>query len=183
MAVRPKDMRPHVIVVEDEQFQRETLVDFLDENGYRTSGVDSGAALRKLVEKDPPALVLLDLRLPDMDGFEVCRAIRARSDVPIIMVTARAEESERIAGLDLGADDYLAKPFSPGELVARARALLRRVRLGSFVLQARPPASMLPRPRRPRNAGDVPVGPLRPRRHILTWPCRASGIDAPPRHL
>ena len=82
MAVRPKDTRPHVIVVEDEQFQRETLVDFLSENGYRTSGVDSGNALRRLVEKDPPALVLLDLRLPGgEDGFTLARFLRDETEV------------------------------------------------------------------------------------------------------
>lgn len=93
MAVRPKDTRPHVIVVEDEQFQRETLVDFLSENGYRTSGVDSGNALRRLVEKDPPALVLLDLRLPGgEDGFTLARFLRERSrKMGIIMVTASGD--------------------------------------------------------------------------------------------
>ena len=90
---RPKDSRPHLIVVEDEQFQRETLVDFLNENGYRAVGVESGAALRKLVEKDPPALVLLDLRLPGgEDGFALARFLRERSRrMGIIMVTASGD--------------------------------------------------------------------------------------------
>jgi DNA-binding response OmpR family regulator len=128
MAVRPKDIRPHVIVVEDEQFQRETLTDFLDENGYRASGVDSGAVLRKLVEKDPPALVLLDLRLPGGDdGFALARFLRERSrKVGIIMLTASGDTVDQVVGLETGADDYIAKPYEPRALLARMKAVLRR---------------------------------------------------------
>ena len=98
MAARGKDSRPHVIVVEDEAFQRETLVEYLDGNGYRASGVETGAALRKLVEKDPPALVLLDLRLPGgEDGFSLARYLRERSKrMGIIMVTASGDTVARI---------------------------------------------------------------------------------------
>ena len=130
MAVRPKDSRPHVIVVEDEQFQRETLVDFLDENGFRPSGVDSGAALRKLVEKDPPALVLLDLRLPGSeDGFALARFLRERSRrMGIIMLTAASDTVDQVVGLETGADDYIAKPYYARELLARLKAVLRRQR-------------------------------------------------------
>jgi DNA-binding response OmpR family regulator len=128
MAVRPTDIRPHVIVVEDEQFQRETLTDFLDENGYRASGVDSGAVLRKLVEKDPPALVLLDLRLPGGDdGFALARFLRERSrKVGIIMLTASGDTVDQVVGLETGADDYIAKPYEPRALLARMKAVLRR---------------------------------------------------------
>jgi two-component system phosphate regulon response regulator OmpR len=128
MAVRPKDTRPHVIVVEDEQFQRETLTDFLDENGYRASGVESGAALRKLVEKDPPALVLLDLRLPGGDdGFSLARFLRERSrKMGIIMLTASGDTVDQVVGLETGADDYIAKPYEPRALLARMKAVLRR---------------------------------------------------------
>ena len=128
MATRPKDQRPHVIVVEDEQFQRETLIDFLDENGYRASGVESGALLRKLVEKDPPALVLLDLRLPGgEDGFALARFLRERSrKTGIIMVTASGDTIDQVVGLETGADDYIAKPYEPRALLARIKALLRR---------------------------------------------------------
>ena len=128
MAVRPKDQRPHVIVVEDEPFQRETLIDFLDENGYRASGVDSGASLRKLVEKDPPALVLLDLRLPGgEDGFALARFLRERSrKLGIIMVTASGDTIDQVVGLETGADDYIAKPYEPRALLARVKAVLRR---------------------------------------------------------
>jgi len=128
MVVRPKDPRPHLIVVEDEQFQRETLVDFLNENGYRAVGVESGAALRKLVEKDPPALVLLDLRLPGgEDGFALARFLRERSRrVGIIMVTARGDAIDQVVGLETGADDYIAKPYEARALLARIKAVLRR---------------------------------------------------------
>lgn len=125
---RQKDDRPHVIVVEDEAFQRDVLTDFLGDNGYRASGVDSGAALRKLVEKDPPALVLLDLRLPGgEDGFALARFLRERSrKVGIIMVTASDDTIDQVVGLETGADDYIAKPYEPRALLARVKALLRR---------------------------------------------------------
>lgn len=125
---KPKDPRPHVIVVEDEAFQRETLIDFLDANAYRASGVDSGAALRRLVEKDPPALVLLDLRLPGgEDGFALARFLRERSrKVGIIMLTASGDTIDQVVGLETGADDYVAKPYEPRALLARIKAVLRR---------------------------------------------------------
>src|SRR5258708_14353925 len=128
MANRPKDTRPHVIVVEDEQFQRETLIDFLGENGYRASGVEGGAALRKLVEKDPPALVLLDLRLPGgEDGFTLARFLRERSrKVGIIMVTASGDTVDQVVGLETGADDYSANPYEPRALLPPINAALRR---------------------------------------------------------
>ena len=128
MAAKPKDTRPHVIVVEDEQFQRETLVDFLDENGFRASGVDSGNALRRLVERDPPALVLLDLRLPGgEDGFALARYLRERSRrMGIIMVTASGDTIDQVVGLETGADDYIAKPYESRALLARMKAVLRR---------------------------------------------------------
>src|SRR3954452_9097192 len=128
MAAKPKDPRPHIIVVEDEQFQRETLVDFLDDKGYRASGVESGAALRKLVEKDPPALVLLDLRLPGgKDGFALARYLRERSKrMGIIMVTASDDTVDQVVGLETGADDYIAKPYEARALLARIKAVLRR---------------------------------------------------------
>jgi DNA-binding response OmpR family regulator len=125
---RPKDHRPHIIVVEDEAFQRETLIEFLGGNQYRASGVDSGAALRKLVEKDPPALVLLDLRLPGgEDGFALARFLRERSrKTGIIMLTASGDTIDQVVGLETGADDYVAKPYEPRALLARIKAVLRR---------------------------------------------------------
>ncbi len=128
MAARGKDPRPHVLVVEDEAFQREALTEYLENNGYRVSGVESGAAMRKLVEKDPPALALLDLRLPGgEDGFALARWLRERSKrLGIIMVTASGDTVDRVVGLETGADDYIAKPFEPRELLARVKAVLRR---------------------------------------------------------
>lgn len=123
-----KDLRPHIIVVEDEAFQRETLIEFLGGNQYRASGVDSGAALRKLVEKDPPALVLLDLRLPGgEDGFALARFLRERSrKTGIIMLTASGDTIDQVVGLETGADDYVSKPYEPRALLARVKAVLRR---------------------------------------------------------
>ncbi|MFN4018253.1 MAG: response regulator [Reyranella sp.] len=125
---RPKDHRPHLIVVEDEAFQRDTLIEFLGANQYRASGVESGAALRKLVEKDPPALVLLDLRLPGgEDGFALARFLRERSrKTGIIMLTASGDTIDQVVGLETGADDYVAKPYEPRALLARIKAVLRR---------------------------------------------------------
>ena len=123
-----RDTRPHVIVVEDERFQRETLIDYLEDNGYRASGVESGAALRKLVEKDPPALVVLDLHLPGgEDGFALARFLRERSrKVGIIMLTASGDTVDQVVGLETGADDYVAKPYQGRALLARIKAVLRR---------------------------------------------------------
>ncbi len=125
---KPKDNRPHVVVVEDEAFQRETLVEFLDANDLRATGCESGAALRRLVEKDPPALVLLDLRLPGgEDGFALARFLRERSKkVGIIMLTASDDTIDQVVGLETGADDYVSKPYQPRALLARIKAVLRR---------------------------------------------------------
>jgi two-component system phosphate regulon response regulator OmpR len=128
MKSRPEDGRPHIVVVEDEAFQRDVLVSYLDTNGYRVSGIEDGPALRRLLERDPPALVLLDLRLPGgEDGFELARFLRERSRrIGIIMVTASGETIDRVAGLETGADDYITKPFELRELLARVKAVLRR---------------------------------------------------------
>ena len=140
---KPKDSRPHVIVVEDEQFQRETMVDFLDDKGFRATGVESGAALRKLVEKDPPALVLLDLRLPGgEDGFSIARYLRERSRrVGIIMVTASDDTVDQVVGLETGADDYIPKPVEMRELLARIKSVLRRA-TGAAVISNAPRVRM-----------------------------------------
>ena len=113
----------HLLVVEDEDAIAEPLVEGLEREGFEVTRVATGAAALEAPTVD---LVLLDLRLPDMDGYAVCRELRARSDVPIIMVTAKGEEIDRVVGLELGADDYVVKPFGLHELVARIRAVSRR---------------------------------------------------------
>jgi two-component system response regulator RegX3 len=113
-----------ILVVEDDDTIAEPLVDGLRREGYDVDRAATGAAA--LDEKLRPDLVLLDLRLPDIDGLDVCRALRARSIVPIIIVTARGEEADRVVGLELGADDYVVKPFGVRELIARIRAVTRR---------------------------------------------------------
>ena len=121
------DERPHIAVVEDEATQRELLVDYLARQGFRVSGVDGGRGLRQLVERDQPALVLLDLGLPGEDGFALARWLRQRSGrTGIIMVTAASDTIDRVVGLETGADDYIGKPFEPRELLARVRSVLRR---------------------------------------------------------
>ena len=115
-----------VLVVDDEPTIREIVVGYLEREGYRTLEAADGDRARALVEQDPPDLVVLDLMLPGTDGLELCRWIRSRSRLPVIMLTARGEESDRIVGLELGADDYVTKPFSPRELAARVRTVLRR---------------------------------------------------------
>jgi len=115
-----------VLVVDDEEIVRDVVVRYLKRDGYRTLEAGDGDEALRLLEEDPPALVVLDVMLPRTDGLEICRWIRARSDLPIIMLTARGEEADRIVGLELGADDYVTKPFSPRELAVRVRNLLRR---------------------------------------------------------
>jgi len=119
--------QPLVLIVEDEPKIADLLADYLHAHGnYRTRQVHRGDQALGAFDEEPPDLVLLDLMLPGLDGIEVCKQIRARSEVPIIMVTARVDEIDRLLGLELGADDYVCKPFSPREVVARARAVLRR---------------------------------------------------------
>ena len=115
-----------VLVVDDEPIVREVVVRYLEREGYRTLEAADGNRARQLVEQESPSLVVLDLMLPGTDGLSLCRWIRSRSDLPVIMLTARGEEADRIVGLELGADDYVTKPFSPRELAARVRTVLRR---------------------------------------------------------
>jgi DNA-binding response OmpR family regulator len=115
-----------VLVVDDEHTIREVVVRYLEREGYRTLEAADGKRARELLEGKTPDLVVLDLMLPGTDGLELCRWIRSRSQLPVIMLTARGEESDRIVGLELGADDYVTKPFSPRELAARVRTVLRR---------------------------------------------------------
>jgi two-component system response regulator ResD len=115
-----------VLVVDDEPIVREVVVSYLRREGFDTLEAEDGDTARGLVEQEAPNLVVLDVMLPGTDGLELCRWIRARSDTPVIMLTARGEEADRIVGLELGADDYVTKPFSPRELATRVRTVLRR---------------------------------------------------------
>jgi DNA-binding response OmpR family regulator len=115
-----------VLVVDDEATIRDVVVQYLRREGFATLEAGDGDAARELLEREWPNLVVLDLMLPGTDGLALCRWIRGRSQLPVIMLTARGEEADRIVGLELGADDYVTKPFSPRELVARVRSVLRR---------------------------------------------------------
>jgi DNA-binding response OmpR family regulator len=118
-----------VLVVEDDPNVSEVVTRYLEREGYEVEAVADGAEGLRRALADPPDLVVLDLMLPSINGFEVCRRLRAAIPVPVIILTARGEEADRITGLDLGADDYVVKPFSPRELTARVRAVLRRAAL------------------------------------------------------
>lgn len=117
----------HILVVDDDGQIRQLIVRFLRDNGYRASGARDSIEMRETLAATPIDLIVLDLMLPGVSGLDLCRDLRATSLVPIIMLTAKGEETDRIVGLELGADDYLPKPFNPRELLARIRAVLRRV--------------------------------------------------------
>lgn len=123
-------MTSSILIVEDEPELAQTLRDYLERAGFRVQVVYDGVAAVSLFQHTPPDLVLLDLNLPGMDGLDVAREMRKRSQIPVIMVTARVEEADRLIGLELGADDYIVKPYSPREVVARVRAVLRRAVAG-----------------------------------------------------
>jgi two-component system response regulator BaeR len=115
-----------ILIVEDEQKLAELIKDYLAQSSFDTTILDNGNDVVPYVRENKPDLVILDLMLPGRDGMEICKEIRTFSNLPIIMVTARVEEIDRLLGLELGADDYVCKPFSPRELVARVKAVLRR---------------------------------------------------------
>jgi two-component system alkaline phosphatase synthesis response regulator PhoP len=119
-----------ILVVDDEPKIVKQARDYLERGGFRVIEAGDGKTALVRARSERPDLVVLDLNLPEMDGLDVCRALRRESDVPVIMLTARVEETDRLIGLELGADDYITKPFSPRELVARVRAVLRRVHGG-----------------------------------------------------
>ena len=118
----------HILVVDDDTEIRNLLHEYLQKQGYRVTAVADGKGLRSAVAVSHPDLIILDLMLPGEDGLTLCRELRAKSEIPIIMLTARGDETDRIVGLELGADDYVAKPFSPRELLARIKSVLRRAR-------------------------------------------------------
>ena len=116
----------HILIVDDEPNIIELVTLYLERDGFKVVGVGTGKDALTRFESNNPDLIILDLMLPDIDGFEICRQIRAKSNIPILMLTARKEDVDKIVGLELGADDYLTKPFNPRELVARIKAILRR---------------------------------------------------------
>ncbi|MGH2971157.1 MAG: response regulator transcription factor [Gaiellaceae bacterium] len=120
-----------VLVVDDEPIVRDVVVRYLRRDGHTTLEAADGTDARRMIEEDEPSLVVLDVMLPGTDGLTLCRWIRERSDIPVILLTARGEEADRIVGLELGADDYVTKPFSPRELAARVRTVLRRSERGA----------------------------------------------------
>ncbi|TFI18183.1 response regulator, partial [Herbaspirillum sp. 3C11] len=131
------DTNSHILVVDDDREIRTLLAEYLDANGFRTLTATNGVDMRKVLDESRVDLIVLDLTLPGEDGLTLCRNLRAQSNVPVIMLTARGEPLDRILGLEMGADDYLAKPFEPRELFARIRSVLRRT-------QALPPSMMRP---------------------------------------
>ncbi|WP_050465315.1 response regulator [Herbaspirillum autotrophicum] len=131
------DTLSHILVVDDDRDIRGLLAEYLDANGFKTLTATNGTEMRKTLEESRVDLIVLDLTLPGEDGLTLCRDLRSRSTVPVIMLTARGEPLDRILGLEMGADDYLAKPFEPRELFARIRSVLRRT-------QALPPNMALP---------------------------------------
>jgi len=122
------DSQGHILVVDDDAEIRKLVAEYLTLHGYRVSVARDGTQMRSALETDHPDLVVLDLMLPGEDGLSLCRDLRARSNLPVIMLTARREEIDRIIGIEMGADDYLGKPFNPRELLARIKSVLRRAR-------------------------------------------------------
>src|SRR5689334_12189337 len=138
-----------VLVVEDDPNVADVVLRYLEREGFEAVGVADGNEALERAEREPPDIVVLDLMLPGLDGLEVCRRLRARAPVPVIMLTARGEEDDRITGFEVGADDYVSKPFSPRELTARVKAVLRRASAPSI------PGV----PSEPLVAGDLVVDP------------------------
>lgn len=140
------DTSAHILVVDDDHEISSLLAEYLEKNGYRTSTAGDGKAMWRVLDGQRIDLIVLDLNLPGDDGLTLCRDLRARSNVPVIMLTARSEPLDRILGLEMGADDYLPKPFEPRELFARIRSVLRRA-------QALPPNPHGNEPQQVRFAG------------------------------
>jgi DNA-binding response OmpR family regulator len=126
--MNPAELSGPILIVEDDRNTAALVATYLQREGFRTRAVHDGAEALATARRERPGFVILDVMLPGMDGWEICRELRKVSDVPILMLTAREEEIDRVLGLSLGADDYVVKPFSPRELVERVKAILRRVR-------------------------------------------------------
>lgn len=126
-------LQPHVVAVDDDPAVRSLVFDYLTQNELRVTTVATGRELQQIIARETVDLIVLDLKLPGEDGMQIARRLREQSAIPILMLTGRVEEADRVMGLELGADDYLTKPFSPRELLARIRALLRRARAQATV--------------------------------------------------
>lgn len=135
-------MAENILIVEDEPALQETLAYNLNRQGYQVEIVGDGMAAIAAIRKNHPDLVVLDIMLPGLDGFEVCRILRQEINTPILMLTARDDEIDRVIGLEIGADDYLTKPFSMREFLARVKAQLRRVRLDQSEIQSEPESAL-----------------------------------------
>jgi DNA-binding response OmpR family regulator len=160
-----------VLVVEDEASIASFISLYLKNAGYRVKTVSSGGDALAQVELEQPALIVLDLMLPDMDGIDVCRRIRQRKDIPILMLTARDEDVDKIIGLEVGADDYMTKPFNPRELVARVKSILRRstpARRASESAQIQHGDLRVDSGRREAHVGDEEIQ-LAPKEFDLLW--------------
>ncbi len=138
MTAVPNISSAHVVAVDDDSSIRSMISDFLGDYDYRVTAVSSGAEMTEVLHREPVDLLILDLRLPGEDGLQIARKLREESDLAIIVVTGRLEEADRVMALELGADDYLTKPFSPRELLARVRALLRRSHLRNAAERPKP---------------------------------------------
>lgn len=132
--------QPHIAVVDDHRDIRDLVGKYLVQHGYRVSQAENAAAFRRLMEKNGIDLVVLDIMMPGEDGLSLCRDLRSTTELPVILLTAMADDTDRIVGLEIGADDYLTKPFNPRELLARIKAVLRRV-------QSLPPQRAVPKAR------------------------------------
>lgn len=176
--------RTHIVVVDDEEPIRQLATLYLEKEGFQVTCASDGPEALELVRRQSPALVVLDLMLPTIDGFEVCRRLRHASDVPILMLTARDEDVDKIVGLELGADDYLTKPFNPREMVARVKAILRRYESGQ---RAGPTLRFggltVDKQRREAHAGDKELGLRTKEFELLVAFLENAGIVLSREHL
>jgi DNA-binding response OmpR family regulator len=158
-----------VLVVDDEQRLRDLVRGYLEHEGFTVLAAADGQVALQLVRQHAPEVVVLDLMLPGLDGLEVCRRLRSFSDAYVIMLTAKAEEIDRIVGLEVGADDYVTKPFSPRELIARVRAVLRRPRRGTSTTATTSPL--------PRRFGDLTIDQERHEVALLGQPIGMTALE------
>ncbi|MFD3452326.1 response regulator transcription factor [Streptomyces sp. NPDC058691] len=159
-------MSARILVAEDDIKQAQLVRLYLEHEGHTVTVVHDGRAALEELRRDPPHLLVLDVMMPKVDGLDVCRILRRESDLPVLMLTARCTEDDLLLGLDLGADDYMAKPYSPRELVARVRTLLRRTR---------PAPAAAPRPDPVLTAAGLAVDPVR---HEVS--CDGAPVDCTP---